>query len=368
MARAKLLYPGAMEEAGPEHALRHSFQRPPIHSGSDSCANQAARAGAGNECGSAAVLGQRFHYTDVCDPTNRTTAQGQSNAAGLKMTKPGHPVQLYGTESSSTAVSDLAARIQALADVAEGIKGPAVSAEASQRNRWTRSVDRTTAWLRDHLPAVHWIGAFVFAFVLFIYCRLLGVTVRLVTPGNRPWPDLPAPSILAIWHGSAPSLLSAIVRRRPNVPLVIMVAQDPRGDSLALLCRLLKVEVIRGDGGHGGWEALVHLSAKVERGACAILTPDGGGPARWAKPGALVLSAVTGTPLVAVGAACKPSVSEPRKWDSAQNPLPFGRIAVVLSEPLNILLEHDAASFESCRRRLQRELDQAAAVATQALN
>ena len=113
---------------------------------------------------------------------------------------------------------------------------------------------------------------------------------------------------------------------------------------------------------------MVRISAKVERGACAILTPDGGGPARWAKPGALVLSAVTGAPLVALGAVCQPSVSEPRKWDSAQNPLPFCRIAVVLSEPLNVPLEQDSASFEFCRHRLQSELDQAAAAATQALN
>ena len=197
------------------------------------------------------------------------------------------------------------------------------------RNLWTRSVDRGISFVRQYLPPLHYIGSVTFAISLFLYIRLCAFTVRLTTSGCYHWPELPAPSVLRMCTVAG---WVAIAARRPRVSLAIMVARDPRGDSLSLLCRLLGLRVVRGDREQGGWEALAELAGEIERGACATITADGGGPAREAKVGTVALASATGVPLLALGADCYPALSMPHKWDAPRNPLPFSRLAITVSE------------------------------------
>lgn len=222
-------------------------------------------------------------------------------------------------------------------------------------------------WIRRSMPPVHWLGAAVFGFVLFLYAWLVAHTTRLVAAGARQWPDVAEPCVLAVWHGGAPSLLAILAKWRPRRPLVIMIATEPRGDSLTVLCRLLGLRVIRGDWEHHGWEAVARTAQLVAGGACAVITPDGGAPRRVARPGTLVLAAAAGAPLVAIGADCRPALREPHKWDQPRNPVPFGSIAVVISEPLQFHDFEDASAVEAARLRLQQELQAAAASARRAL-
>lgn len=228
-------------------------------------------------------------------------------------------------------------------------------------------MDAGAAWLRRHIPVVHWLGAWLFALTMVLYLRLLAHTVRLVPAGDRRWPDVPAPSVLVVWHGAAPALLAAIARQRPKVPLAIMVAGDPRGDALAMICRMMGMRVIRGHSGNRGWKALGDMAAELERPVCAILTPDGGGPARYAKPGAVALASASGAPLVALGADCKPALAEPHKWDAPRNPLPWSRVSLAVADPVPVPEIRDGAMLENFRQILQRELDSAATRAQQAL-
>ena len=219
-----------------------------------------------------------------------------------------------------------------------------------------------TAVRRYALP-VHCVLVVVGAVALYLYARFVALTARLATTGGRRWPDVPAPSVLAIWHGDAPSLLVAFARRRPRPRLTIMVARDPRGDCLALLCRMLGLRVVRGESGEGGWSALAALAREVGRGSCALITADGGGPARSAKVGAVALASATGAPLVAVGADCRPALFERRKWDRARNPVPFGRVTVALGRSQLIPPLDDSSSVERERCRLQSALEESAAAA-----
>ena len=77
-----------------------------------------------------------------------------------------------------------------------------------------------------------------------------------------------------------------------------MISHDPRGDYLALLCRMIGFHVVRGDSEEGGWEALLELARELMNGASVILTADGGGPARQAKVGAIALASAVGVPLI----------------------------------------------------------------------
>ena len=206
------------------------------------------------------------------------------------------------------------------------------------RNLFTRILDRFFAAARHHVPALHWIGAATFAIIFFAYARLVALTMRLITTGHIRWPSIPAPCVLALWHGDAPSLLVAFAKRRPAVGMAIMIASDSRGDFLALLCRMLGLDVVRGGGAENGWQALAVLAHKIEKGSAVIITVDGGGPAHVVKVGALALASATHVPLVALATNCRPAIVERRKWDAARNPLPFARVAVVMGKPRMIAL------------------------------
>jgi lysophospholipid acyltransferase (LPLAT)-like uncharacterized protein len=134
-----------------------------------------------------------------------------------------------------------------------------------------------------------------------------------------------------------------------------------------VLCQLLGFRVIRGDWEHHGWDAVERTAELVSQGACALTTPDGGGPRRVARPGALVLAAAAMAPLLAIGADCRPALREPRKWDKPRNPVPFGQIAISISEPLHGPEFEDAAVVESARTSLERELQEASNQARRAL-
>ncbi len=201
-----------------------------------------------------------------------------------------------------------------------------------------------------------------------MYAWLVARTSRLNAVGEqRKWPDFPAGCVLAVWHGSAPSLLGAIAKTESHQKLVVMVATEPRGDALAVLFRFLGVQVVRGDWEHKGWPAVKRMAELVAGGACAIITPDGGGPRRVARAGAIVLATAARVPLVVVGAECQPAIVERHKWDQPRNPMPFGRIAISIEEPAVFQGLENAAAMEAARLELQQALDRAHRQACQAL-
>lgn len=225
------------------------------------------------------------------------------------------------------------------------------------RNFLTRTVDTAFALLRKYLPPLHWIGVALIASILFLYARLVALTARLVTTGERPWPNVPSPCVLALWHRDAPSLLVAFAKRRPRGRSVIMIAQDSRGDFLALLCRLVGLGVVRGDSETGGWEALLQLADELMGGASVILTVDGGGPARIAKVGAVALASSVGVPLIPLTADCHPAIQEHHKWDAARNPLPFCSLLIAIGPSRKFDVFEDLPSVERARAWLEKTLN-----------
>jgi lysophospholipid acyltransferase (LPLAT)-like uncharacterized protein len=243
---------------------------------------------------------------------------------------------------------------------------PELGAAARGRSALTRAVDGVLELLAAYLPILHWAGVAAGAAILYLYAQIVAVTVRLITAGTPGWSDLPAPAVLALWHGSAPSFLVAFSARRLPGRTVFMIARGARGDYLALLCRLLRFGVVRDDSGHRGWEALSSLVHELGRGARVVIAVDGGGPARAVKPGALALASATGAPLLALGVACRPALVARHKWDRARTPLPFGRVAVACAESSGAGPLVDADSVEIASESLCRDLDRVTADAERA--
>lgn len=228
----------------------------------------------------------------------------------------------------------------------------------SGRNLLTRTLDRLFAAVRYYLPPLHWLGINIFAFTIFIYVRLVALTIRLVTTGRFRWPNIPAPCVLALWHGDAPSFLCAFAACRPASEVAIMISPDPRGDYLNLLCRKLGLTVVRGSSAEGGWEALIELAHWIEQGASVVMTVDGGGPAHVVKVGAVAVASATHVPVVPLSADCNPAIAERHKWDAANNPVPFAEVTIAIGEPLTIEELSEIEMIEHSSQSLQRALEQ----------
>jgi len=311
-----------------------------------------------------AGISQRLDDAYVRKAAHGAAAQCEPNAARAKlMQRISHQNGLYLTGDEETAATR---NIEAIAALVAG-KDHLASAPGQHRKLFTRTVDQVLLFIRTYFSPLHIVGAAISAAILFLYARILALTVRLARVGEVRWPDFPAGSVLAVWHGSAPSVIVSLCALRPSVPVAIMVARDPRGDCLALLCKLLGLRVVRGDSEHGGWEALSVLAQKLEHGICALITADGGGPAREAKVGAVALASATGMPLFALGADCRPAIFERHKWDTSRTPLPFGRVAIAIGKPRCFQVFREAGEVEAARLWLQSALDAAATDCQQAL-
>ncbi len=280
--------------------------------------------------------------------------------------QPAHDSPLY--ETSPNRPRDFAAEIARLTELHQ--RSEMISSAAFHkvgRNRLTRTIDAVLEFIRRYLPPVHWVVVRVVGLLFYAYARWVGATAEIVTVGSTRWPDVPKGSVLAIWHGSAPSLLAAFTARRPSMPLKLMVSRDPRGDCVARFCQWLGFEIVRGDAEHGGWKALIEIANEVYNGAAAVISPDGGGPPFVARVGVVALASAIHAPLIPLGADCRPSIFERHKWDDARNPLPYGRIAVACGEPLTFPPFEDAASLETARQQLEDALRRAAGEARGAL-
>jgi lysophospholipid acyltransferase (LPLAT)-like uncharacterized protein len=276
--------------------------------------------------------------------------------------QPDHPDPLYRECNFAAEI----VRLAALHRPSKMMSSPVF--HKTGRSRLTRTVDAVLEFIRRYLPPLHWAVTGGLALMLYGYARSVRATAEIVTVGRYRWPDIPEGSVLAIWHGSTPSLLVAFSARRPSVRVKLMVSRDARGDCVARLCRWLGFEIVRGDAEHGGLRALAAIASEVHHGAAALIAPDGGGPPFVARMGAVALASAAGVPLIPVGADCRPSVFERHKWDDARNPLPYGRIAVACGEPLTFPSLEDAASVETARLQLEAALHRAAEEARNALS
>ncbi|MFO0572013.1 MAG: DUF374 domain-containing protein [Polyangiaceae bacterium] len=199
---------------------------------------------------------------------------------------------------------------------------------------------------------------------------LLGVLVRLwvwtfrvtlrmpqrLAAGGEPW-------VFGFWHGRQLALLAA--PRRPGTRVMVSWSKD--GALQSGVMRALGFRVVRGSSSRGGASALRRIARGVRAGADAVFALDGPrGPARRAKPGAAATAMLGRARLVAVGSAVSRGWSLGRTWDDFQIPLPFARVAIFVSDPLDPALS--AADLSVLERALgAAELSAAALLSGEAL-
>ena len=113
---------------------------------------------------------------------------------------------------------------------------------------------------------------------------------------------------------------------------------------------------MRGSTSRGGARALVQLRRELAAGHGVAFTVDGPrGPARVAQAGAVWLAGATGHPILPFHLEADRAWTT-KSWDRAQVPKPFGTVAVVLGEAVQVA-SFDEATVERCRGELEHTLE-----------
>jgi len=168
------------------------------------------------------------------------------------------------------------------------------------------------------------------------------------------------PSIIPVyWHGQqllpVRRLLQESVR---GLKLGFLISPSVDGELPAMLVKRAGGYVIRGSSSATGARALRDYYEAISRHQVSpAITPDGPhGPRREFKPGAVLLSQLSGRPIVPMAYAAGHAWLFPT-WDRFALPWPFTRSVLVIGAPVIVPKGQDAASLEGWQKSLGQELD-----------
>lgn len=173
------------------------------------------------------------------------------------------------------------------------------------------------------------------------------------------------PVILAFWHERLPlipPLFDLAAARLPSVRQLVprvLVSQHRDGRFIGTVVQRFGVRMIYGSSRRGGATAMVELLRALRAGHPVAITPDGPrGPRRKAALGVAQLAAMSGLPVVPVGAASTRHRLLP-SWDRMMLPLPFGRGVVVCGQPIAVPRDGAEAALPAIAAALDAACDKA---------
>lgn len=138
--------------------------------------------------------------------------------------------------------------------------------------------------------------------------------------------------IFTFWHYSVLFYLYFAKGRK----LAAMISSSQDGEYVAALLQRLGYLPVRGSSGRGGVAALKTMLAAMRNGWAAAIVADGSrGPALHLQPGAILLAARTGAPILPTAWSASHYLAF-KSWDRTVLPRPFSRIAVCFGEPLQV--------------------------------
>jgi lysophospholipid acyltransferase (LPLAT)-like uncharacterized protein len=177
------------------------------------------------------------------------------------------------------------------------------------------------------------------------------------------------PVILAFWHERLPLMGAAqwLARRRfPGVRPVgahVLVSRHRDGRLVGRVVERFGFRMIYASSSKGGAAGLLALVRLLRAGQAVGITPDGPrGPRRRAAPGVAQLAALSGAPVVAAAVSASRH-RRLRSWDRMMIPLPFGRGAIVFTDPVMVARDAAEASLPAIAAALTAACDRADALA-----
>lgn len=145
--------------------------------------------------------------------------------------------------------------------------------------------------------------------------------------------------------------------RGRGLKLGFLISPSVDGEIPAMLVRRAGGFAIRGSSSATGARALRdYYEAMTKEGISPAITPDGpSGPAREFKPGAILLSQLSGKPMLPMAFAARRAYRF-RTWDEFILPLPFTDSVLAVGEPCQVPRRLDAGALEDWQKRMKVEL------------
>src|SRR5262250_966466 len=211
--------------------------------------------------------------------------------------------------------------------------------------------------IASSLTAQRFVG-----FLAAEYLRLVWLTNRLTIEPANLYEDVEPqqPVIVAMWHGQ--HFMVPFLSRGHRVKVLISRHRD--GEINAYAAGRLGIGTVRGSGDHGrrfdvkgGVGAFKTMLNALAEGYNMALTADIPKIARVAGLGIIKLAQLSGRPVYPVAVATSRRIVL-NNWDRSAINLPFGRVAIVSSDPVIVPADADDAMMEQCRGVLERRLSQ----------
>jgi hypothetical protein len=159
--------------------------------------------------------------------------------------------------------------------------------------------------------------------------------------------------VVPFWHYS----LFYMLHHLRQYPGVAMVSASRDGEYIARVAGLLHFETVRGSANRFGIRALKGMVDHVKQGKNAGIVADGSqGPALKAQPGAVLLAAKSGSPIMPIVWAAK-RYKAFNSWDRTVLPLPFSPIILQYGGLLWVEPELTAAATEQYRQQLEATMN-----------
>lgn len=206
-----------------------------------------------------------------------------------------------------------------------------------------------------------------------LYMLFVGVTTRWTRVNQAAvepfWRADGGKLIGCIWHGRF-SLIHKMWAFGPGAAKAkMLISQSREGGIVAHTSRTVGAEVIRGSAAKrgqqkGGVEAMRAMARHIDGGGVMAMTPDGPrGPRMRVKRGPIQLAKLAGAPLMGVTWSTSNRIVFD-SWDRFILPLPFGRGALIWTDPIDPPApDASDAEFEAVRLKLEGEMNRIAAEA-----
>ncbi|MDJ1159963.1 lysophospholipid acyltransferase family protein [Chelatococcus sp. SYSU_G07232] len=195
------------------------------------------------------------------------------------------------------------------------------------------------------------------------YLKLVIATTRFRPPpaGRDAAAEIEEPCIVAMWHGQQ---LLAPAARRGGRRVKVLVSSHRDGALVGAVVRRLGLGVIRGSGAHdrqqarrkGGMAAFRQMLRALAAGESVALTADVPKTARRAGLGIVLLAKHSGRPIHPLAVVSNRRI-DLDNWDRTSIPLPFGRGAIVVGQPIHVPPDAGDEALEQARRAVERGLD-----------
>jgi hypothetical protein len=212
-------------------------------------------------------------------------------------------------------------------------------------------VPQYSLWRRMQVPVI--------AGVVCAIMRVLGPTLRFEVLGQQHADRIYAQRrrmIWAFWHCG----IFGILWWARDRGIVVLNSTNFDGQWTKRVIERFGFGAVPGSSTRGGLRGIALLAQMLAQGRDASFTIDGPrGPRFIAKPGPVMLARHTGCPIDVFHVGYKHALTLNSTWDRLQVPLPFTRVVIAFTPPIEVSRDADRSTVETKQAEMQSELERA---------